>query len=97
MPSRAFKLSQRLVLQLRIALMITFRVAREQFGWAVQMDQRMTTPFRTRDLAVREAEALAGSLRAHGQPAEVVIQGDELVAPPMRASGAASALPQLSW
>jgi hypothetical protein len=53
--------------------MITFRVAKEQFGWAVQMDQRMTTPFRTRDLAVREAQMLAGALRAHGQLAEVVI------------------------
>ena len=77
--------------------MITFRVAKEQFGWAVQMDRHMTTPFRTRELAVREAQALAGSLHAHGQPAEVVIQGDELVAPAMRVSGAASFIPQLSW
>lgn len=53
--------------------MITFRVAKEPFGWAVQMDQRMTTPFRTRDLAIREAQALAGALRAHGQPAQVLI------------------------
>lgn len=77
--------------------MVTFRVAKEQFGWAVQTDQHMTTPFRTRDLAVREAQALAGSLRAHGQPAEVVIQGDEVAAPAMRASGTASSIRQLSW
>ncbi len=77
--------------------MITFRVAKEQFGWAVQMDQHMTTPFRTRELAVREAKALAGSLHAHGQPAVVVIQGDEPAAPEMRASSAASSILQLSW
>lgn len=53
--------------------MITFRVAKEPCGWAVQMDQHMTTPFRTLDLAVREANALAGALRAHGQLTEVIV------------------------
>lgn len=66
--------------------MITFRVAKEQFGWAVRMDRHMTTPFRTRDLAIREAQALAGSLRAHGQPAEVVIQGEEKCRAPVDAA-----------
>ncbi len=58
--------------------MISFRVAKEQFGWAVQMDQRMTTPFRSRELAVREAEVLANGLRAHGQLAEVIVDSESL-------------------
>lgn len=56
----------------------------------------MTTPFRTRDLAIREAQALAGSLRAHGQPAEVVIQGEEKYRAPAEAAVAAVAVLQLS-
>lgn len=58
--------------------MITFRVAKETYGWAVQMDQHMTTPFRTRELAINEANLLAGSLRAHGQLAEVVVDHESL-------------------
>jgi hypothetical protein len=53
--------------------MITFRVARETYGWAVQMGQHMTIPFRTREFAINEANLLAGSLRAHGQLAEVIV------------------------
>jgi hypothetical protein len=53
--------------------MIVFRVTQERHGWAVQMDAHMTTPFRTRDLAVREAQRLVAGLRAHGQRAQVIV------------------------
>lgn len=54
--------------------MITFRVVKEQYGWSVRMDDCMTTPFRTRELAIREAECLARELHAHGQRAAVLVE-----------------------
>jgi hypothetical protein len=39
--------------------MITFNVVKEQHGWAIRMDERMITPFWSRDLAIREANCLA--------------------------------------
>jgi len=35
--------------------MITFDVVKEEHGWAVRMGKRMTTPFRSREQAIREA------------------------------------------
>lgn len=57
--------------------MITFNVVKEPCGWAIRMDERMTTPFWSRDLAIREANALADNIRCHGECAEVVIEGAE--------------------
>lgn len=55
--------------------MITFNVVKEQHGWAVRMGDRMTTPFWSRDLAIREANCLAQAIRCHGESAQVVVEG----------------------
>lgn len=54
--------------------MITFNVVKEQHGWSIRMGERMTTPFRSRDLAVREANCLAHAIGRHGERTEVVIE-----------------------
>jgi hypothetical protein len=54
--------------------MITFNVIKEQHGWAIRTSSGMTTPFRTRDAAMREAECLAKSIRVHGEYVEVVVE-----------------------
>ena len=56
--------------------MITFNVVKEQHGWAIRMDERMMTPFWSRDLAIREANCLATAIRCHGECAEVIVQDD---------------------
>ncbi len=56
--------------------MIVFNVVQEQYGWSVRMGQRMTTPFRSKQLAIREADRLASGIRRHGQVTEVVVGGD---------------------
>ncbi len=61
--------------------MITFNVVEEQHGWAVRMGQRMTTPFRSKSLAVWEANRLAEGLRRHGEPIEVIVEGGEISLP----------------
>jgi hypothetical protein len=55
--------------------MITFKVVKEQHGWAIRMGERMTMPFWSRDLAVREANSLADAIRCHGE--EVMVEGAE--------------------
>ena len=54
--------------------MQTFRVVKEQNGWAVRLGRGMSTTFRTQALAIREALQLCASLRGHGVAAEVVIE-----------------------
>ncbi len=54
--------------------MIVFNVVKEKYGWAVRMGDRMTTPFWSRDLAIREANCLADSIRGHGESAQVVVE-----------------------
>ena len=39
------------------------------------MGDRMTTPFRSRDLAIFEANCLADAICSHGVRAEVVVEG----------------------
>lgn len=56
--------------------MLTFNVVKEQHGWAIRMGERMTTPFWTRDAAVREAHCLAEAIRCHGECIDVVVEGD---------------------
>jgi hypothetical protein len=58
--------------------MLTFKVVSQPHGWAIQMDGRMTTPFWSKDVAIREANCLADAIRCHGQPTEVVIQSSAL-------------------
>jgi hypothetical protein len=55
--------------------MITFDVVKEEHGWAIRMGERMTTPFWSRDLAIREANCLADAIRGHGECAEVFVEG----------------------
>ena len=57
--------------------MIVFSVVKEPFGWAISTGGCMTTPFRTRDCAVREAHCLANAIRSHGQDTEVVILDED--------------------
>jgi hypothetical protein len=57
--------------------MIIFNVVKETHGWAVRMGDCMTTPFWTRDVAVREANFLAAAIREHGECAEVIVEGAE--------------------
>lgn len=54
--------------------MITFNVVKEQHGWAIRMEERMITPFWSRDLAIREANCLARAIRCHGECAEVFVE-----------------------
>jgi hypothetical protein len=57
--------------------MITFNVVKEQYGWAIRMGDGTMTPFWSRDLAVREANRLAATIRCHGECAEVIIEGGD--------------------
>lgn len=57
--------------------MITFNVVKEQHGWAIRMGERMVMPFRSRDLAVREATCLADAIRCHGECTEVIVESAE--------------------
>jgi len=71
--------------------MFTFKVVKEQHGWAIRMDERMITPFWSRELAVREASSLADAIRRHGECVEVIVEG---VAPnelPSKIEGPSSA------
>lgn len=53
--------------------MISFRVVKEPYGWAVRMGQGMMTPFRSRTMAIKHANGFAEALRRHGEAAEVVL------------------------
>ena len=57
--------------------MITFSVVKESHGWAIRLGERMTTPFRLRELAIREAKCLADAIRRHGECAEVVVEEED--------------------
>lgn len=54
--------------------MHTFKVVREEYGWAVRLGPAMTTPFWSQAAALREANALCEGLRSHGVAAEVVVE-----------------------
>jgi hypothetical protein len=57
--------------------MITFNVVKERHGWAIRMGERMIMPFRSRDLAVREANCLADAIRCHGECTKVIVERAE--------------------
>ena len=67
--------------------MITFSVVKDKYGWAIRMGDAVSTPFRTRDLAIREAGCLADAIRCHGEVAEVIIEGANPNEPPRRIKG----------
>ena len=72
--------------------MIIFNVVKERHGWAIRMDERMITPFWSRDLAIREANCLARAIRCHGECAEVIVEGAD-ASEPLKIKGSSS--PQL--
>ena len=55
--------------------MVTFTVVKREHGWAVRAGECMSTPFWSRDLAIREAMGLADSIRRHGEYTEVIVEG----------------------
>jgi len=61
--------------------MITFNVVKERHGWAIRLGERMTTPFRSRDLAVQEPNRLADTIRGHGEHTEVNVETADQKAP----------------
>ena len=77
--------------------MITFNVVREQHGWAIRMGEGMTTPFRSRDLAICEAHRLADAIRCHGQCAEVIAEGIDPEEPARKIKTIRAARPASSW
>jgi hypothetical protein len=54
--------------------MITFSVLQQNFGWAVRLGERMSTPFWSKARAVTEANHLADRLRRHGASVEVIVE-----------------------
>lgn len=73
--------------------MITFNVVKETHGWAIRLDERMTTPFWSRERAVLEAGALADALRRHGACAQVLVENDLHCDGPTRPSEPAPSRP----
>jgi len=65
--------------------MHVFKVVKEPYGWAVRMNEAMSTPFWSRELAVQEANCLCDELRSHGVLAKVIVEGagpaETIVAP----------------
>ena len=72
--------------------LITFNVIKEKHGWAVRMGDCMTTPFRSKHQAVREANCLADAIRGHGVRTEVIVEDAEPGEPPPEPSNPASGL-----
>ena len=54
--------------------MITFNVVKERYGWAIRMNERMTTPFWSRETAICQANCLADAILRHGE-CEVIVEG----------------------
>ncbi len=71
--------------------MITFSVFNEQYGWAIRVGEGMKTLFRSRDLAIREANCLADAIRRHGECAEVIVESAGPNEVPKRIKGSSSA------
>ena len=64
--------------------MIIFNVVEQPHGWAIRMNQGTSTHFRSRDLAIREANALAEGLKRHGASTQVIIQESDTLSQPRR-------------
>jgi hypothetical protein len=62
--------------------MITFKVIKERFGWALRTGEGMTSHFRLKSVAEREANRLAAAIRQHGVHAEVIIDAGDLFEAP---------------
>lgn len=64
--------------------MIRFNVVKDQYGWTVRMEDRMTTPFWSKDVAIRQANRLAAAIRRHGEGTEVIVEGADSEEPATR-------------
>ena len=73
--------------------MITFNVVKEQHGWAIRMGERMTTTFRSREVAIREAYCLADAIGCHGERTEVIVEGADPAEQPRKLNSALSEAP----
>jgi len=58
----------------QMAEMISFRVVKEPYGWAVRMGHGMMTPFPSRASAIEHVNGVAEALRRRGEPVEVVLE-----------------------
>jgi len=56
--------------------MIRLSVVKDENGWSVRLGDRMESPFRRRDMAIREAQRIAASIRSHGEQVELLIEGE---------------------
>jgi hypothetical protein len=57
--------------------MIGIKVGREEYGWAIRIGECMTSPFWSRDLAIRDATALANAIRGHGEQVSLVAEQED--------------------
>lgn len=72
-------------------MIITFNVVKEEHGWAIRIGERMTTPFWSKEVAIREANCLAAAIRCHGERAEVIIEEVDPNEPQTKTEGMISA------
>jgi len=54
--------------------MHTFRVIKDSFGWTIMLGPGVTSSFRTRAQAIRQANRLCDALRSHGEDVEVIVE-----------------------
>lgn len=57
--------------------MHTFRVVKEESGWAVKLGEAQIAPCRSQLAAVEEAERMADALRRSGAAVAIVIDRDQ--------------------
>lgn len=74
---------------------VTFKVVKEPYGWAVRLPQGAMMPFRWRRLALDQAKALAQSWNRAGGAAEVEL--DEAWPTDLPAWRRVRQRPLLSW
>ena len=72
--------------------MFTFNVVKDPNGFSIQMGGHMTAPFRSLDMAIREASRLADAICCHGETTEVTVEGDDPNEPVKRIKGISRSL-----
>jgi hypothetical protein len=54
--------------------LIRLRVVKDDYGWSIRIGEHMTSPFRRREVAIREANRLAADIRGRGGQAEAIVE-----------------------
>jgi len=72
--------------------MYTFNVVKEPNGWSIQMGGHMSAPFRSRDMAIREAKRLADAICCYGETTEVTVESNDPTEPVKRIKGMSRSL-----